>query len=342
MREQFPKQVSFENEPLITISGPPFREGTTTHERDQLFKFENGAMGDYINWMASIKWVAEKYTFLRGHLICPGWFVPIAANVLKGFDKWKVYHEIPDKFKEGYPIKQAPIHPVNATMVHLLDLGFLYYAGINPPPLEGAFYPTLDLEETRTPAKLRDKKYIVMTPGATAASRTMPAETFNRIKAYILCLGYTPVFVGVTSMNKKKRKVSIDPGYDFSHGIDLIDQTTPLQAAKVMANAEMVVGLDNGLLHLAAMTDVPIVFGYTIAGPVHRRPLRKQGVLVELYSTEEELPCTFCQERVRFFYDHDFENCIYKDFQCIKNLDAKAFNHAIDVALKQIKECESV
>lgn len=331
------KQIDQTKQQRIKTTSPFFRPGTETHERDQLFQLVNGGMGDYINWLAAIKWVAENYDYVRGHVVCPFWFVPVVENVLKDFPKWKAYpDDIPEKFANGYPIKSAPIHPINATMVHLLDLGFLYFAGVNPVPPEARVYPSLDLNLTDLPKSVRDLNYMVMTPGATAPSRTMPAKTFNQIKEYIISIGFTPVFLGNNKEDPRRLKVSFEEDYDFTGGINLLNKTTLLEAAKIMQYSHAVIGIDNGLLHLAAMTSAPIVFGYTIAGPLQRRPARKfQSPIVELYCEPEELPCTFCQERVRFFYDHDFQSCIYGDYECLKKLNAESFNSAIDMILKE-------
>lgn len=324
--------------PRIVTTSPFFRPGTQTDMRDQLFKLNNGGMGDFICWLSALLFVAKNYDFVRGHVIAHDWFVPIVENVMKPYPNWKAYPEIPEEFMEGYALKQALIHPVNATMMHLIDLGFLYYVGINPVPPADAVYPKLDLSEVQLPEDFNADRYIVMTPGATAPSRKMPAKHFNKIKDHIISLGMVPVFLGTSSMDKGKRKIMIDEEYDFSGGINLLNKTDLLTAAKIMESAECVVGIDNGLLHLAAMTDVPIVFGYTIVGPIHRRPIRLVNKLVEVYCEPQELACTFCQERVRFFYDHDFEKCIYDDYKCVDMLNAETFSNAIDVCLEFSKE----
>ena len=294
-------------------------------------------MGDYINWLSAIVWIAQNYDFVRGHVVAPFWFVPIVKNVLKDFPNWEVWpDEIPEKFKEGYPFKSAPIHPINATMMHLIDLGFLYFAGVNPVPPEARVYPVLDLNNTKLHKAVQDQNYIVMTPGATAASRTMPADTFNKVKEYIISIGFKPVFLGSSTQDKKRLYVTFNKDYDLKGGINLLNKTTLHEAAKIMQYSHAVVGIDNGLLHLAAMTSAPIVFGYTIAGPNQRRPTRRfKAPIVELYCEPEEMPCTFCQERVRFFYDHDFQSCIYKDYACLKKLNAESFISAIDMVLKE-------
>lgn len=316
--------------PVVTNS-PFFRPGTETTKRVNLFRLNNGGMGDYICWMAAILWIAKNYDFLSGQLICPNFFMPIAKNLLKDYPDWEVHSNIPPKYQDGYPIRAAHVHPINATMMHLLDLGFLYYAGVNPVPPEAKIYPRLDLANISIPEL--PEKYIVLTPGATAPTRAVPAEVFNKTVEHVINLGYTPVFLGKRVMDDGKRKIKMDENYDISGGIDLVDKTSLLEAAAIMSKAGCVVGLDNGLLHLAAMTDVPIVFAYTIAGPSQRRPYRKDAKLVELYVPYHELPCTFCQERVRFFMDHNFESCIYKDYKCIEMLSADFYNEGIDMAL---------
>ena len=314
------------------------RDGTATHKREHLFQLHNGGMGDYINWMAAIKWVAKEFDYVVGRVVAPAWFCSVVKNVLKDFPEWEVYPDIvPEKYREGFPIKRAPIHPVNATMMHLLDLGFLYYAGTSPVPQDAGVYPQLDLSEIKLPKILQDKKYVVVTAGATATTRAMSAEAVNSLTAHIIEKGMTPVFLGRDTMEHGKRKIHFNPQYDLSVGVDLINQTTVMQAARIMNDSECVVGIDNGLLHLAGMTKASIVFGYTIAGPMHRRPLREKGHIVELYNEPSELKCTFCQEKLRFFHDHDFEFCVYKDYLCTKRLNGKSFCHALDTALEQRK-----
>lgn len=322
------------------IKNPNVRPGTFTDQKDWLFWFKFGGMGDYICWLPAIKYVAEKYQFVNGHLIVPHWFLPIAHNVLKNYKHWKIWpDEIPFQFQDGYPMKQASLWPVNATMTHLVDLGFIYFASLTQVDDEDRFYLELNLKSHKLPNELEDIDYVVLTPGATDPTRTMPAETLNEISRHLFDKGLTPVYLGASTMNKGVRKIHYEKEYDYSLGINLIDQTTPLQAAKIMEKARCVAGIDNGLLHLAAMTKTTIVFGYTIAGPMLRRPLRREGDLWELYAEKEKLPCIFCVEHHRFFNDHDFKDCIYKDPipKCITALNAKTWCNTIDAALMKEK-----
>jgi hypothetical protein len=95
------------------------------------------------------------------------------------------------------------------------------------------------------------------------------------------------------------------------------------------------VGLDNGLLHLAACTPGNVIFGYNIASPEHRRPWRGQydERTVDVTLTADELPCNWCQSRQKMMLNHSFHQCLYGDLKCVDMLfedDGKRFCDAID------------
>lgn len=323
----------------ILINNPHFRKGTSTKKRDYLFQLD-GALGDMICWMAAIIWVAKNYNYLNGHVVVPYWFVPLAKRMI-GFSDWTVWPEIPVQFSSGFEIRRNVDYPINATTGHLIDLGFMYYAGMYPPPEDGRFYPEIknlqDVKSFDLP-----EKYMVFTPGATADNRKLSPGAFNMMTAHAIKCGYTPVYLGKKLM-AGSRYIGLDSGYDLSNGVDLLDKTTLSEAVKILSSARLVVGLDNGLLHLAACTDVPILFAYTIAGPKQRRPLRKYGHVFELYPDETALSCVFCQENVRFFQDHNFKTCIYKEKTpaCVKMLNGESFCGTIDMALDVLEREET-
>lgn len=207
------------------------------------------------------------------------------------------------------------------------------------PPEGYGQYPVLDLDDLELPSHLARPLgvdgYAVLTPGATAANRKMPASVYNGICDHLLSKGITPVHLGTSSMEYRELQPKMDEAYDFSKGVNLIDKTSLLEAALIMSDARMVIGIDNGLLHLAALTDVTILYGYTMAGPRTRQVRRPHGHTIELYADKEKLPCLFCQENVRFFMDHHFTNCIYKEHvpACVKALNVESWNANIDAAL---------
>ena len=62
-----------------------------------------------------------------------------------------------------------------------------------------------------------------------------------------------PVFLG-------KSHLDLNEDYDLSEGVDFIGRTLLFDALRIIDCAEMVIGIDNGLLHLAACTKTPIVW----------------------------------------------------------------------------------
>lgn len=323
----------------VEIQNENFRPGTHTEIKDVIFKFtlpgwEHAALGDSIAWLPAIIHVAKNYNYVRGHLIVPEWFMVIAMNVLKEYPHWKVYSKIPDSLMDGVHVFEMKKELPNATVMPLVDLGFIRFGGFYPVPKGAEVYPLLDLERTKL-HKSVPELYAVLTPGSSAVTRKMPATTYNGISEYLLSKGITPVHLGTESMNGGKRAIDIDSDYDRTLGIDLVGKTSIIEAAKIMEDAAMVIGIDNGLLHLAAMTDTTILYGFTMVGPNHRRITRKYGQTFELYGDKEKLPCLFCQENVRFFFGHNFEECIYKLNvpDCVKMLNLESWTKTIDLAM---------
>jgi ADP-heptose:LPS heptosyltransferase len=324
----------------VEIQNQNFRDKTQTQMRDVIFKLmmpnaPTAAMGDMISWLPAIKYVAENYNYVLGHLVVPGYFVEIAEHVIGKYKNWKVHADtIPDYLKDGYPLKEPLFFPINATGMHLTDLGFIYFLHTTAIPDEAKAYPTLDLQSVALLPELTGQKYAVMTPCMEAVTRTMLARDFNLIQDHLISKGITPVYLGKTAM--VGRAINIPEGYDMSKGINLLNKTTLLQAAKILENAQMVIGIDNGLLHLASMTEATVLYGFTIAGPKHRRILRTKGQTYELFGDKEKIKCLFCQETTRYFFDHHFTNCLYKEREpaCIRALNAESWNATIDQSIK--------
>lgn len=308
-----------------------FRPGSEVQSRKANFILSNGGIGDYIGYMSAIVWIAKNHPQIYGRLFCMPWFMPLAKNFLKNFPTWEVLHrkeltEADIKTKPTFAPYHQPISRIGADCV---TLGYIYYLNMTPPPEDGQWYEKLDLSEVKLPEGLPEK-YVVMTPGASYLPRTMRAHTFNGIKDYLVEKGYTPVFLG--NKNFRDVPVNIEADYDFSGGIDLVGKTSLLEAAKVMANAKLVLGIDNGLLHLAGTTDVPLLIGYTICSPQHSQPRRATGIILNIHADPKELSCLFCQGQMRMMFNHDFKDCLYKDNACT-NMSSQSWIGAIEKIL---------
>lgn len=318
---------------MSTFANPRyFRKGTKINETSINFIFSQGGIGDYINWIPAIEWIAKENPHIKAKLIVPDYFYSLARLFLKGCNV-KIFRI--SELKRVIKADELVCSPhdfkpyINATGAHLLDLGFMYYAALDKAPPDYNRLPVARFEDGELITmvfQLRQQypRYAVFTPGATADARTVPALHFNRLVEYTLNLGITPVFLGSTNFSNNKNYVAkFDTNYDFSKGVDLREKTSLIEALQIMETATFVIGLDNGLLHLAACTNAPLIFGYNITTVAHREPRRFHNApLINIYLENDQLGCIGCQSNMRFLKGHSFKTCLYNDYVCTDMLFA--------------------
>jgi len=333
-----------------------FRANTRMITLKMNFIFVNGGLGDYLCWIPALQWLASQATWIEGNAIIPKYFVEIAEYFLKPFPKW-AHHEYNDLAQIPKVDQMAFRGPVelqreslNATGAHLLTCGWVYFTNKEKAPPGWENYPRFapeDLEKIELPeaAKpLRPKTYAVVTTGMTTNSRKVPPGGWNAVIEHVRARGLTPVLLGKSVMetgNARNIHTTFDGALRTEGCVDLRDKTSLMQAASIMSGAACVIGHDNGLLHLAGCTDVPIVFGYNMASPEHRQPIRKVGRVYNVFLTKEELACTFCQSNTNFVIGYNFRDCFYGDMICMQKLfsdGAARWKTQIDLALGE-NEC---
>lgn len=325
----------------IEVSTRHFNPGTKVPIKNMSFFLGPGGLGDYINMIPAFLYMAETMNFLQGKLFVPDMVLELYKKVMAPYSHWRVHIESSAK---SYIKEEEVFHPsyftkyINSHGANLLDLGFIYFVNEQKAPDDYNFLPNLEhLGEGGYPELPKD--YVVFTPGATAQTRTMPPDAFNALVSHVLEKGITPVFLGKSDLkntDKEKYEAYFDKDYDLSNGIDLIDKTSLFQTLKIIAESRAIIGLDNGLLHLAGCTQAPIVFGLNIATRAHREIRRENGRTIYIEIPHEVLNCVGCQSNQRHHGDHDYRKCIYTHYSCLKALfrdDCKEWKAAIDVAL---------
>lgn len=332
------------------------------------FVIMNGGMGDYVTWLQAIRWIASEATWIEGHLIIPTymkelaeyWLKPYALRGWKFTDYPNVNHipKIDDTpFRGPVDLNREAL---NATGAHLITCGWVYFTnkecapdGIDwwtseakGQPCGWDSYPQFrqsDLDQVSLPAEaatLERGKYAVITTGMTTPSRRVPQGSWNPIIEHVLSKNLQPVFLGkevVETGNAKNIHTKFEAGTRYDLGINLRNKTSLMQAASIMSNAAVVIGHDNGLLHLAGCTEVPIVFGYNLASPKHREPRRPVGKTYNVVLTSKELACNFCQSNTNFVIGYNFRSCYYADNKCMTMLfeqEGSRWKNLIDEALE--------
>lgn len=228
-------------------------------------------------------------------------------------------------------------HLFNNMASHLTDHAFyiLVNKGVEDK-FKNYLKPTLDkipLIKFNLP-----KNFVVMTTGFTAPAREMYAEYINEICNYIKDKGYEVVFLGKTETQTGVKHIiqgSFSNEVDYSIGLNLIDKTFLLETTKIISMAKTIVGLDNGILHLAGCTDIPIVGSFSSVEPKYRMPYRNDILGWNYYPVvpPEDLKCRFCQSNMVFTHSHDFKTCYYKDYQCLSKLTPDLYINELEKIL---------
>lgn len=300
-----------------------FRPGTKLPKLTLNFVYMWGGLGDYVCWSAALQYIHRTQPQVRGKVWAPPWFIPLAARMLPD---WEISDR--EKLKPDTIVFRSYSQAIPQG-IHPIDYGFMMFTNENQPPADWSFMP--ELPPIKPNYCHGGLPYVVLTPYATNATRTMPVAVYNALAERAREHGFETVHIG--SHRFAKRESLIEEGYDLS-GTNLLNQTSLLEAHALMSGARAVIGLDNGLLHLAACSEVPLLFGYSIAAPRHRRPRRRSGVTVDV-TPPESLPCRFCQSTMRFIpMTSDFGTCFYKDEQCLKDMTPELWCAGFDELLR--------
>lgn len=283
-----------------------------------------GGMGDSIARMPAVKWVLDNCLHIgRVNLIVQDYFIEVAEELIKDHRlSCFGYSQMEEVLKNDAPGMMVDSLHHTTMRTHLTDHAFHTLVDISPT-VEEKQYLKFKFSQ------LEPKKQVVLTTGFTSATREWNSEVTNEVAKYCLSRGYEVIFLGSYNSVFWESKKGNTPtlfkeGVDYSLGTDLRDKTSIIEAAKIIAESSAIVGLDNGLLHLAACTSTPIVAGFTTVNPKHRIPYTKQRV--EIVEPDAELvPCRYCQTKMSFVYNFDLRMCYTNTYKCIKMQRAEPY-----------------
>lgn len=330
------KEVEVLPQEFIKVTRPHWRPDTEIVKQEVNFVFNGAGMGDYIYWSTAVEWAIATHVHLYGAIFAPNYFHPIVKHWFRKYeDRFKCLpiSEIKEN-KRYFNGRHNYICPRNDTMINstgfnLLDIGFHYYANIDYVPEGWAKMPEINGDECDVSRFELPEKFAVVTTEATSPIRKLKGETINDICRYLVGKGITPVFLGKKEITKDYSAKSPE-NLDLSGVLDLREKTGIIEAAVILSKAKVVVGLDNGLLHLACCSFVPVVFGFNTVDPRHRKPFRREGAKTLAVYPGESLHCRFCQSHIRYALGHNFHNCLYGDKACLEHLNAGLFVQALE------------
>lgn len=312
-----------------------FRPGTTLEPLTVNLLMDRGGLGDMIARVPAINYFINKNQHITMLLRCPDYFLPL-AQIFFGHEP-RIHISTIDDYKneKDWSIPHLDFrHPQYTSYAsNLTRHAFNVLTNEEVAPIELA-YPFV--AEWGSPIIGGDSAYVVITSNYTASVRALTQATFTTLIEHFLDRG-----IGVTLLGRRHTLVatkriieSHDLFYAGEHPklLDLRNSTSLVEAGKVLAGAKCVLGLDNGLLHLAACTRAPIVYGHTTVAPRHRQIIR-HGELdykIERVSPDTSLDCRFCQSNMGYMYGHSFRECFYGDTLCREQLTAPKFIEAYE------------
>lgn len=305
--------------------------------------FKKGGLGDSVARLPAVHYILVKNPHIKkARLFLQDYFVDMAKLLLKPHMNSKRlriygYSEMEAQLK-AHPSKHGVMTDTehhNTLHTHLTDHAFHTLANTMPADTQWKSYLSIDRRPYRTKHKV-GTNYVVVTCGFTAPNREWPSSHINKVVDWLVEQGITPVFLGKTEnvfWGDASTQGWFREDINFDKGINLIDKTTLPEAARIMQQARAVIGLDNGLLHLAACTDVPIVALYTTVAKEHRMPYRYGTLGYRVYPIEPPptLSCRLCQTQMTFVYEFDFRHCYYNDYKCLHSI-------TVEDTIKGIKE----
>jgi ADP-heptose:LPS heptosyltransferase len=200
---------------------------------------------------------------------------------------------------------------ITSLHISLIDIASINLTGCILKP-EEKNYPLVDA--TKLPEnKVKSKKYVVIAYGYTSPLRKMKVNAFNAMRNYLIKKGYDVVLLGSTKHSLTYSDGSVvEPKYQgisYKGCIDMIDKTSLVEALSIINGSCGIIGLDNGLIHLAALTEVPIVCGYTTVDPYFRLPYRHNEMGWNVYTVEPDSECRYCQTSNFVLLGIDFAKC---------------------------------
>lgn len=243
----------------------------------------------------------------------------------------KIYFQLPNQLAMALDFKLQSLTPLR---IHLSQYAGLQFAN-KIYSIEECNYLQYPID-TELDIQVQDKfkidfsKCVLLNLTYRGDTRIIEPGVINDFCKYIKEKGLMPLFVG-----KKETPEYVNNApyktleFDTSIGIDLRDKTTIKEMIYIMNQAHSIMGVDNGLIHLAAMTKLPIIAAYTSCSPETRCPVRygKLGGGIEIVEADEA--CRYCSDKWNIS-GHDFNNCYYATNACCKSLTLGKFINAFE------------
>lgn len=306
-------------------------------------------MGDCIARLPALKYTLNNHRHVKMNVFVFDFMVELVKAAMKEqIDREQLYVWPRSNYKAvwlkckevGQPVIDFKAIQTSSAKPSLVEYGFLNLDFKTPPEGPDWNYIQLPAAEHKHPVP---KRYGVLTTNYTAPVRKWEAKHWTAVAEWMIENDITPVLLGKKDLDfgleadPNNHHVNSDD-QKLEGALDLRDQTNLIEAHAIMANALFVAGIDNGLLHLASMSEVPTVWGFTSVAPYARLPFRQdiRGWRALTVVPDLSLKCRFCQTNQNYVapkpgmksekgMGHDYKYCYYDDYKCLDDMSAAQF-----------------
>lgn len=300
------------------------------HADNNIYALNGAAVGDLMAAAPVVKYAIDHYHPKGNYQVA---MLPDFADIFHFVPKSKII-ETATEYDKAYAVRKLNMDGPGGNVTRLTPsrLKLTHYSSIG---LLGRILSDEDMKYV--PLKTVDVSHygidfskcaIILTTYRDITRAWKGADIIDTAK-YLYDKGITPVFVGRKGAISIWKTLAVS---DFEYpgfGHDLVDKTTFRELYTIMDQAQMVIGLDSGPLHMAFATDTPVIAGFTNVRPELRIPLRNEGV--QTISVITTVRCKFCQSDWNLDF-HDFSKCPkgMKTPKCTTSMTVDLFIEAID------------
>lgn len=312
-----------------------FRHDVRSQKHDKMNVIcHQGGMGDLIMQLPAMKFLLKEHSYNDYLFFVHEYGIELVKKLL-GTKKVYGIDQVA-KYCNPALIGRSPYGTPTATNLAMHGVDHAFYLLVGNIPTNDVTKNYLKLKPVPIDHLDLPENYVCISTGFTSDSRewipSIITETTARIKSE---LGLEIVYVGKQSVQAAKgHAIKGVIKADRSNGLDLVDKLKLFETHAVIAGSRAILGIDNGLLHLAGMTDTAIVAGYTSVNPRHRMPYRNGIMGWNTHLVLPEVGCRFCQSNMTLSFGHQFTDCYYKDFACLSQMKASKWIEALKSALK--------
>jgi heptosyltransferase-2 len=205
----------------------------------------------------------------------------------------------------------------------------LWYKSVKSPKSPQTVVPT----EFKTNLKADKKKkfdipeeYVILAPGSVWETKKWPAKKFGELANLIkMQLNIPVVILG----SKQELELSRELKQVAPSVIDLTGETSLIECKNIIAHSKGFVGNDSGLVHMAALYNIPSV---VVLGPTHESlgfvPWQNNVEVATL-----NLECSPCGT-------HGADKCPIKTHACMTDLGAQLVMSHLKKVLKSVPQKE--